>query len=580
MKLKSLSKYFCLIILLIFNCNFTYAEEEEVDIWKNNNQKKKSQNPTLTNDGVSSNSIFKRDREKKEKLFIEENIKNREEDIKIYGIYDPEDNDFKLQMWANTQPQEIKKIVKRIDKLQLSNFSKDIFIKTILTYSYTPPQMSEEEFIELKLNWLMKNDEEKILEEYLNKNQEFHNKAKVIQYLVDRSISSAKLKDGCEKVNFINKEIKDSYLEKFKIYCLIFQKKNNQAQLLFDILKEQKMSDDFFNDKINYLLGISKSTSQKVNEKNLLYFYLSSITVTDFNFQPNKKTSKGIWGYLNSANLIKLEDVENIDKIRELEQAANDNTLDKKKIFEIYRQIPFELNTLINAEDVYQTLNSVNSRSLIYQKYLLSDNIENKIKLLFLLKDLFKKDKLQNVYAKFLSNNLKQLDQDKIPKSYQEIVEKNILEDEEFKLGKIKYNDKIIHKSRIIRFYTEKGTSKQKSQKDLNNIYKKIRRNKNYFFSAKDLALIESLKIDGFEIPKEINYEKIAKKYSIPQNLLNLAENEETGYLALKLVEIIGEDDIQNLDPETIYFVTHLLNKMKLFNFRNQLLISGLPLRV
>ena len=580
MKLKSLSKYFCLIILLIFNCNFTYAEEEEVDIWKNNNQKKNSQNPTLTNDGVSSNSIFKRDREKKEKLFIEENIENREEDIKIYGIYDPEDNDFKLQMWANTEPQEIKKIVKRIDKLQLSNFSKDIFIKTMLTYSYTPPQMSEEEFIEIKLNWLMKNDEEKILEEYLNKNQEFHNKAKVIQYLVDRSISSAKLKDGCEKVNFINKEIKDSYLEKFKIYCLIFQKKNNQAQLLFDILKEQKMSDDFFNDKINYLLGISKSTSQKVNEKNLLYFYLSSITVTDFKFQPNKKTSKGIWEYLNSANLIKLEDVENIDKIRELEQAANDNTLDKKKIFEIYRQIPFELNTLINAEDVYQTLNSVNSRSLIYQKYLLSDNIENKIKLLFLLKDLFKKDKLQNVYAKFLSNNLKQLDQDKIPKSYQEIVEKNILEDEEFKLGKIKYNDKIIHKSRIIRFYTEKGTSKQKSQKDLNNIYKKIRRNKNYFFSAKDLALIESLKIDGFEIPKEINYEKIAKKYSIPQNLLKLAENEETGYLALKLVEIIGEDDIQNLDPETIYFVTHLLNKMKLFNFRNQFLISGLPLRV
>ena len=580
MKLKSLSKYFCLIILLIFNCNFTYAEEEEVDIWKNNNQKKNSQNPTLTNDGVSSNSIFKRDREKKEKLFIEENIENREEDIKIYGIYDPEDNDFKLQMWANTQPQEIKKIVKRIDKLQLSNFSKDIFIKTMLTYSYTPPQMSEEEFIEIKLNWLMKNDEEKILEEYLNKNQEFHNKAKVIQYLVDRSISSAKLKDGCEKVNFINKEIKDSYLEKFKIYCLIFQKKNNQAQLLFDILKEQKMSDDFFNDKINYLLGISKSTSQKVNEKNLLYFYLSSITVTDFKFQPNKKTSKGIWEYLNSANLIKLEDVENIDKIRELEQAANDNTLDKKKIFEIYRQVPFELNTLINAEDVYQTLNSVNSRSLIYQKYLLSDNIENKIKLLFLLKDLFKKDKLQNVYAKFLSNNLKQLDQDKIPKSYQEIVEKNILEDEEFKLGKIKYNDKIIHKSRIIRFYTEKGTSKQKSQKDLNNIYKKIRRNKNYFFSAKDLALIESLKIDGFEIPKEINYEKIAKKYSIPQNLLKLAENEETGYLALKLVEIIGEDDIQNLDPETIYFVTHLLNKMKLFNFRNQFLISGLPLRV
>ncbi len=580
MKLISLSSKICLLILLILKCNLVYGEEEEVDIWKNSQIKKNSQDIKTSTEINSSNSIFNKTNEIKNKQFIEENIESRENEIKVYGIYDPEDNNFKLQMWANTKPSEIKNIVKRINKLELSTFSKDIFIKTMLTYSYTPPQMSEEEFIDLKLNWLIKNDETKILEEYLNKNQDFHNKAKVIQYLIDKSISSAKLKDGCEKVNFINKEIKDDYLEKFKIYCLIFQKKNNQAQLLFDILKEQKMSDDFFNDKINFLLGISKNTTKKVNDKNLLYFYLSSITIENFKFQPNKQTNKEIWEYMNAANLIQIEDIENINKINELEQAANVNTLDKKKIFEIYKQIPFELNMLINAEDIYQTLNNVHSRALIYQKYLLSDNVENKIKLLFLLKDLFKKDRLQNIYARFLSNSLKQLNQDEIPKSYKSIVSKNILEDEEYKLGRIKYDDKIIHKSRIIRFYTEKGTSKQKSQKDLNNIYKKIKRNKNYFFSAKDLALIESLKEDGFEIPKDINFEKISKKYSIPSNLIELVENEEIGFLALKLVEIIGEDDIQNLDPETIYFITHLLNKMKLFNFRNDFLISGLPLRV
>tara|TARA_B100000941_G_scaffold116979_1_gene82061 strand:- start:2700 stop:4442 length:1743 start_codon:yes stop_codon:yes gene_type:complete len=580
MKLISLSSKICLLILLILKCNIVYGEEEEVDIWKNSKIKKDSKDIKTSTEINSSDSIFKTTNEVKNKQFIEENIENRENEIKVYGIYDPEDNNFKLQMWANTKPSEIKNIIKRIDKLQLSNFSKDIFIKTMLTYSYTPPQMSEEEFIDLKLNWLIKNDETTILEEYLNKNQDFHNKAKVIQYLVDRSISSAKLKDGCEKVNFIDKEIKDDYLEKFKIYCLIFQKKNNQAQLLFDILKEQKMSDDFFNDKINFLLGISNNTTTKVNDKNLLYFYLSSITIENFKFQPNKQTNKEIWEYMNAANLIKIEDIENLSKINELEQAANEDTLDKKKIFEIYKQIPFELNMLINAEDIYQTLNNVHSRALIYQKYLLSDNVENKINLLFLLKDLFKKDKLQNIYTRFLSDSLKQLDQDEIPKSYKSIVSKNILEEEEYKLGRIKYDDKIIHKSRIIRFYTEKGTSKQKSQKDLNSIYKKIKRNKNYFFSAKDLALIESLKEDGFEIPKDINFEKISKKYSIPNNLIKLVENEEIGFLALKLVEIIGEDEIQNLDPETIYFITHLLNKMKLFNFRNDFLISGLPLRV
>ena len=99
----------------------------------------------------------------------------------------------------------------------------------------------------------MKNDEEKILEEYLNKNQNY-NKAKVIQYLVDKYFY-AKLKDGCEKVNFINKEIKDSYLEKFKYIASYFKK--IIKQLLFDI-QEQKMSDDFFNDKINYLLEFQK----------------------------------------------------------------------------------------------------------------------------------------------------------------------------------------------------------------------------------------------------------------------------------------------------------------------------------
>ena len=51
------------------------------------------------------------------------------------------------------------------------------------------------------------------------------------------------------------------------------------------------------------------------------------------------------------------------------------------------------------------------------------------------------------------------------------------------------------------------------------------------------------------------------------------------GFLALKIVEIIGEDEVTNLDPETIYFITHLLNKTNLIEFRNEILSSALPLR-
>ena len=82
----------------------------------------------------------------------------------------------------------------------------------------------------------------------------------------------ANIKEGCEKIKFIDTTIKDSYLEKFKIYCLVFNEKKSQARLLLDLLREQKQSDQFFDDKINFLLGISDKTSNKINEKNLLNF--------------------------------------------------------------------------------------------------------------------------------------------------------------------------------------------------------------------------------------------------------------------------------------------------------------------
>jgi hypothetical protein len=48
----------------------------------------------------------------------------------------------------------------------------------------------------------------------------------------------------------------------------------------------------------------------------------------------------------------------------------------------------------------------------------------------------------------------------------------------------------------------------------------------------------------------------------------------------LKFVEIIGEDEIYELDPETIYFMTNILNQANLIKFRNKVLSRALPLRM
>ena len=72
-----------------------------------------------------------------------------------------------------------------------------------------------------------------------------------------------------------------------------------------------------------------------------------------------------------------------------------------------------------------------------------------------------------------------------------------------------------------------------------------------------------------------ITIEELSNKYSKPDNLLKLVTNQEIGLLALKFVEIIGEDDVSDLDPETIYFIVHILNKANLIKLRNKIIISS-----
>jgi hypothetical protein len=439
--------------------------------------------------------------------------------------------------------------------------------------------MTEKEFIDFKIEWMVKNKKVELVEIFLKQNKTFPNKKKLIQYLVDNNIAKANIKEGCKKINFLDKSISDTYLEKFKIYCLVFNDKKPEAQLLLDLLREQKQSNNFYDDKINFLLGVTDKTSNKINEENLLNFYLSSVTINNFKYEPTKKTKPEIWTYLNAANLIKLEDASDKDKLKELEMAANNNQLDKNKIFEIYKQIPFNLNTLINAKDNFKTLNDSDARALIYQKYLLSDSVESKIEILFLLEELFKKNDLINIYSKFLSDRIEEIGVENLPKEYQELALAKIKSDEELFLGKVKYNNKILHQSKILKYIVE-GENKSKVQKDIDKIFKKITKNKKYFISAKDLALVDALIADGFSLPSNFKYNELVKELDVPKNLLQLAENDQKAFLALKIVEIIGEDEPYQLDSETIFFLVNLLNKTNLVTIRNKVLNSALPKRI
>ena len=277
--------------------------------------------------------------------------------------------------------------------------------------------------------------------------------------------------------------------------------------------------------------------------------------------------------------MLKIDNLENKEQIKELEIAANNGFFPPSYIFEIYKNIKFNFNDFLNTDEIYSTLDAISGRALIYQKVLLSDNIETKLKYIFLLNNLFKKDKLSNLSRKYLDKELKVLDLNKIPPFYTQLVAENIIYEENNELGKIKYNNNNYHTSKILTFYTESNVSKTKLEKEFKNIHKKIKKNKKYKISIKDTILFETLESDGVTVPAELIDKEIIKNNSPPRELLNFGKNNETALLLLRIVELIGEDEILDLDVQTIYFINNLLINSGLKKFSNKILITALPER-
>jgi len=247
-----------------------------------------------------------------------------------------------------------------------------------------------------------------------------------------------------------------------------------------------------------------------------------------------------------------------------------DILFEKDEIYKIYLKMSFNFNQLINAAEVYKNLPNYKARALIYQSILLNSNTEQKLELVFLLKDLFIKDKLFDVYSEELSNILKTIDPDEIPERYSELVRLNL--DQNLITSKqVKFDNDILHRSKVLKHFLDNNEEISRTEKDFKFVYKKIKKNKKYFLSIKDIIVLESLRVDGVSLPSDLDFSSISSQLTIPQNLEDLVNQNQTGLLMLKIIEIIGEDDIRDLDTETIYFLNSILNKMNLKKIRNNI---------
>ncbi len=587
MKLLKLlnNKYLSIIIIFSFSSIFAIAEDQPIDIWNIDKKSIEAESELNTSDEKikpekESNIYDMQANKKKDSIKLDQALVSKE--TKIIGLYDPEDYGLSINMWSNSDGLKLKNLFENIDKFDLSNDASEILNISLLTNAYYPNQnITEEEFLELKSSWLIKNSNEELIEEYLIKNQIVNLHPELTRHLVDNYLSQSDVKKSCEIFSKINQPIDDEYLSKFNLYCLINYGKNEEAQLILDLKKELGFEDEYYENKINYLFGYIEEVDKKISEKSILDFHLAHRTNSDFLFEPKKETPKLIWKYLSASNLLyNIKDIEitDIEKISSIEQATHDKNYSEEELFEFYKRFQFTLNQLLNTKESYKSMSSIEGKALVYQRLLLTEEPKLKLELMKILKDIFNSEGVGNAFDDELKNFLKQIDPEDVPSNFTTFYNDYVKNDEIIN-KKIKYNNKILHQSKLINYFNG-NYAKSKIEEDLNKFLKKIKKDKKYVLSIKDKIFLEALKSDGIEISKK--YEGLYKinKSEMPADIQSMIDNKEVGAALLRIIEVIGPDKIENIDDDTVYFIINTLNQLDTDLIRNKLLLKVLPLKV
>ena len=582
---KLLNKKYLSIISFFLIFGFNVQSQEPADIWNlepkiTSEEKTEVQNSEKKN--ISQNSVYEMQSKKTNSTDIKQDETLISKKIEIVGLYDPAKNGLNIGMWDNSDGDQILNLITNINKINLSKDASEILDIVLLTNSYYPKKnITKEQFLEIKSNWLIKSSNLKLIEDYLLNNHLINKSSKLTKHLVEYYLSRSEIEKAC-KIFYKNEDlIEDEYLSKFNIYCLVNNNKFEQAQLLLDLKKELGFKDKFYEKKISYLMGYNDQPDTNISENTILDFHLSHRTNPAFKFEPKDSTSKQIWKYLSSSNLLgNIQDIEltDFDKITIIEKGTHEGNYTEKELYELYKRFQFNIYQLLNIKESTKLLSSIEVRALIYQGILITTDIDMKLELMNALKNSFKNDNIENAFNDELRAFLKDINENEVPLNYTTFYEKYINENKT-ELSSIKINNKVLHQSKLLNYFKE-DVSIKNITKDLNDFLKKFKRDKKYFFSKKDIILVESLKSDGVKVSEKYKNLYEIKESEMPSDIQVFINNRDMGAAMLRIVEVIGQDDLKDIDGDTMYFIINTLNQLDVDPLRNKILLKVLPLKV
>ena len=594
--LLQLSKRFLISLILIFCCliNFSFAEPK--DIWKKSkeikiqeNEKKIIKDNNLDQD--LPQTVFD-----KEKIDLSVNKINQSgeiiDDEIIFGLYEPQETNISLNFWSvvdqSTYDRFIKNILKKNKKSLTALSERILFTKTNLS-SFPDKGKMHLEFI---TEWLIKNQKMNLSDKVVKQNKVINNNSQLIKFLFIHYLSNGQIDKACNYINLKNATVQNVELDKFKIFCLLNNKKIKQALSQLELTRETNSLDNFFVEKINFLTGISDRKGAK-NFDNVFNAHLTIKVINNEEIKfENFSKSKELRNYFFKSGIanklleetMKKSSTDEKNKLNELviflERSANEELYQIKKILEIYKKYNFSFDQLFRVDDAIKKLKRPESHAILYQAMLLAQKPEAKIKILNSFREKLTLNGLAKIAEPVYFSEL-----NKISNTRKDLVDKNLFKEIEiYNQNKNKNNQEFdnnfIYSSELKKILIKKIDKKDKKKilKLLSNFDKKIKDN-TYKLNNKDIALINLLKREKIDLPGSLSKFVYNQKIYIPNEIFNALEKKSNDDALLKTLIFIGNLNEKNDNyTRDILSIVKVFDKIKQSNFKQIFIVNEFSL--
>ena len=587
-----------ILILSIFVSSSSLVLSEPKDIWKQSQEItiKENQNKKIENLENNLNKDLPQTTFDKEKLNLSVNEISQSEEINdqelIFGLYEPEDTKINLNFWSDVD----KSLYSRVFETLLNKEKNSLVaVSEKVLFSKSNINVFEdkgERHLSFIADWLINNQKLKLIDQVIDQNKIINKNANLLKFLFTHYLSLGQIDKACSYTKLMTVDVQSIDLEKYKIFCLINNKKIKQAQSQLELARETSSLDNFFIGKVNYLTGISDQKSD-INFDNVFYTHLTLITNDSLELKYNNfSKSKELRNYFFKSNLANklLDDAMNDtspDKKKELndlviflERSVNEDLYPYEKILDIYKKYNFSFNQLFQIEDAVKNLRRPESHAILYQAMLLAQKPDIKLKILNNFKDKLIVNGLEKI-----AEPVYYLELEKIYSTNPDLIDQKIVEKiKNFKISEENkdksFNNNYFFSSEIKKLLDKKLTKKDKKKilNLLEDFDKKIKE-KSYKLTNKDIALINILNVQKVDLPKSMSDVIYNKEIYIPNEIFNSIEKKLNDEAILKTLLFIADlDETKNNYTRDILAIIKIFDNIKLDSLKTTFINSEFSL--